>query len=199
AVFMTFVGDDTAAQNDSRSFGQPLLQLAIEGDEVALVAVECQRQNPRPEFVLAHLMSIFWCSFSHLLPNSDNNLTIRVGISATRILTWALYASLPLACHVLRRILSGRDQFHCRGWDADHLPRPHLARSRRESCQRHQHSRSVAGTVRRTVWLSKRAREQLDYSVPSRPYQRPGRRARSMVADLDAFTRLFRSRAVSDS
>src|SRR5687767_7014562 len=92
---------------------------------------------------------------------------IRVGISVTRILTWALYASLPLARHVLRRILSGRDQFHCRGRDADHLPGPHLAWSRSEGCQRHQHGRAVARAVWRTVWLSKRTRAQFDYSLSS--------------------------------
>src|SRR5688572_25798679 len=68
------------------------------------------------------------------------------------------HASLPLACHVLRRILSGRDQFHCRGRDADHFSGPHLARSRSEGCERYQHGRVVARAVWWTVRLSKRAR-----------------------------------------
>src|SRR5690349_6698601 len=109
---------------------------------------------------------------------SRTNKAIRVGINATRILTWALYASLPLARHVLRRVLSGRNQRHCRGWNAGHLPGTHLARSRSESRKRHQHRRVVARTVWRSVRLSQRAREQLDHTHTPRRYERRWRRVR---------------------
>src|ERR1044072_2213421 len=108
---------------------------------------------------------------------SSTNKAIRVGINATRILTWALYASLPLARHVLRRVLSGRNQRHCRGRDAYYFPGPHLAWSRSESRNRHQHCRALAGTVWWTVRLSQRAREQFDDTLPPWPDERYRRRA----------------------
>src|ERR1044071_403799 len=39
-------------------------------------------------------------------------------------------ASLPLACHVVRRVRSGRDQFHCRWRNSTDLSGIDLARAR---------------------------------------------------------------------
>src|SRR5882762_582932 len=58
-VFVTLVGNHTAAQNDSGSFREPLLQLPVKGNKESLVAAKSQGHNTGANFHVAHLMSIF--------------------------------------------------------------------------------------------------------------------------------------------
>jgi uncharacterized membrane protein YfcA len=60
-------------------------------------------------------------------------------------------ASLPLACHALRRVCSRRDQFYCRWRDAADISSADLARARSARRQRDQHCRTLAGTLRRSI------------------------------------------------
>ena len=106
-----------------------------------------------------------------------------------RILTWpAHYASLPLACHAVRRLCSRRDQFYCRWRDAADVPCADLAWPRSASCKWDQHGCALARTFRRTVWLPKITGKQFHDPASTRANQYHRRRVRRVAPDSNAVT-----------
>src|SRR5437763_289958 len=104
----------------------------------------------------------------------------------------------PRCRDVPRCVLRGRGQFNRRRRHLAHISGANLARSRSESSQRHKHSCTLAGIVRRVVWLSPRNERLLDDTHAARGHECRGWRIGRVAFDPYAFAYVRAARAILD-